>query len=716
MPKRVKPGSRFYLRVFVENCDSTALDDSIAPARLSYGWSNSTVEELRTPLLHPLLPGEHGLFTIAVQAPDLPGRYDFFPRIVLEGVRWIDAARTSSSVDVNDDAVNPGDDINRFEERVTSQNGEDGILRELLLRLGSPARFVVEIGAGDGTENNSAQLIERYGFAACLVEADAERTERLTLRHAARSEVAVVAALVDAESVRSTLAVNGVPPEPDLVSIDIDGNDYHVWRALAPSVRPRIVVIEYNASRGPEADWIMPYDPAHRWTGNDYFGASLSALERLGSELGYALVGTDSCGVNAFFVRNDLLERARFPQRTAAEAYHALRSAAKPVAASTELRDAYTRSYYVRDCGGYADFGYDDPLAIADHRLRTTATFAEIRPGRRSLDLGCGRGEIAAYLGARGWLVDAVDYSADAIALAHEHLDRTRVPAERVRLYNQDLNEFAFEPQAYDLIVAADVVEHLSSGELDRLYRRASGALAQGGLFVVHTFPNSWYYDYEWPRLRRLAEQRGERWPDDPRSSFEHLMHINEQSPRTLAHQLRSHFSTVRVWVGDPLDPFRFEVGTSARGDLRGSPDIFAVAGHGPLEDVAASDAFLDDPLPNSERAKIAIAAPGRPRGRADGGWDIALALDNGSSTTLSSTGRAPVLLAYHWLDDAGKTVVFDGRRTPLGGPLRPGASTTRPLRVDAAPPRASIVRLTLVQEGVAWFDGDGCYIDVVAR
>ena len=295
------------------------------------------------------------------------GSYTFSPRIVLEGIRWIDATDRTYAVDVFDEALDPDDDLNRYEDRITSQNGEDGIIRELLLRIGSPTRFVIEIAAGDGTENVSAQLIERYNFSGCLVEGDADLASSLARRHASRQGVSVIEAFVDVESVVAIVSATGAPPEPDVISIDIDGNDYHIWHALARSFRPRIVVIEYNASYGPVKHWVMPYDATHRWQGDNYFGASIASLSELATDLGYTLIGTESNGVNAFFVRDDLMDRARFPAKPPEDAYHPLRlSAPDPSINSSNIRDSYTRGYYVNDCGGHAEFGYDDPLSIAD--------------------------------------------------------------------------------------------------------------------------------------------------------------------------------------------------------------------------------------------------------------------------------------------------------------------------------------------------------------
>ena len=127
-------------------------------------------------------------------------------------------------------------------------------------------------------------------------------------------EVTIHAEWIDADNIDELFAKHGVPDEPDLVSIDLDGNDYWVWRAL--TYRPRVLVAEYNANISPDESLVMPYDPAHRWNGTDYYGASLRALRDLGVEKGYELVYCNRAGVNAFFVRADLVPDFELVQMT----------------------------------------------------------------------------------------------------------------------------------------------------------------------------------------------------------------------------------------------------------------------------------------------------------------------------------------------------------------------------------------------------------------
>lgn len=112
---------------------------------------------------------------------------------------------------------------------------------------------------------------------------------------------------ITAENINQLLQKYRVPREFDLLSIDIDSNDYWVWKAI-DNYSPRVVVIEYNSCIPPNESKTIKYDPNARWDGTDYFGASLLALAKLGKSKGYSLVYCESSGVNAFFVRNDLIK------------------------------------------------------------------------------------------------------------------------------------------------------------------------------------------------------------------------------------------------------------------------------------------------------------------------------------------------------------------------------------------------------------------------
>ena len=196
-------------------------------------------------------------------------------------------------------------DLVEAEARLCSQNGEDGVLAELLARTGPPSRWFVEIGAGPGLEGNCVLLADALRWHGLFVEADPAHHRTLEAKYRRSRHVTTLRRRVVPANVNQLLAEARVPREPDVLSIDVDGNDYWIWRALR-GFAPRIVVIEYNAALGSQDAVTQPLDEAHEWDGTAYFGASIRALEELGRARGYRLVHLESAGVNAFFVRDDL--------------------------------------------------------------------------------------------------------------------------------------------------------------------------------------------------------------------------------------------------------------------------------------------------------------------------------------------------------------------------------------------------------------------------
>ena len=197
--------------------------------------------------------------------------------------------------------------LGNHESQIYSQNGEDGIISEILKRISSKEKFFVEFGVGSGTENNTAALLLK-GYSGVWLDSNGDNVRTIERDFGfllGTGRLRVQQALVTAENVTALFKGYGVPEEFDVLSIDIDGNDYWVWRALQ-GYKPRVVVVEYNATFSPEVQWVVKYRPDFRWGGTSYFGASLASLEKLGVDKGYCLVGCDLTGTNAFFVRADL--------------------------------------------------------------------------------------------------------------------------------------------------------------------------------------------------------------------------------------------------------------------------------------------------------------------------------------------------------------------------------------------------------------------------
>jgi hypothetical protein len=194
--------------------------------------------------------------------------------------------------------------------------------------VGVTGRRFVEFGVGDGSECNTANLSINFGWRGLLMDRDEECIERARRFYdkaveTGEEDLRIVACTVTAENIDEVLVANGVRGEIDLLSIDIDGNDYWVWKAIG-AVDPRVVVIEYNASFGPDRSITVPYDPRFdrhaKHPSGYYHGASLAALAKLGAEKDYVLFGCDSSGVNAFFVRGSVAE-GKVPALTVHDAY-----------------------------------------------------------------------------------------------------------------------------------------------------------------------------------------------------------------------------------------------------------------------------------------------------------------------------------------------------------------------------------------------------------
>ena len=209
-----------------------------------------------------------------------------------------------------------------YEWRVSSQNGEDGIIAEIFRRIGPGKRTLVEIGVEDGRQCNTALLVQRAKWGGWMIEADAARAAALARNyHRYRKRLRTVERAVDAENVVPLFEELGVPHEFDLLSIDVDGNDYWIWKALG-EYRPRVVTIEFNIAYPPPARWVIAYNPRHRFNDTSYYGASLTSMVELGKDLGYTFIGINCNVVNAFFIRNDVLPASRFEAAQPEDVYH----------------------------------------------------------------------------------------------------------------------------------------------------------------------------------------------------------------------------------------------------------------------------------------------------------------------------------------------------------------------------------------------------------
>ncbi len=203
-------------------------------------------------------------------------------------------------------------DLTGYELRGFSQNGEDGVLAETLRRVGAPGCCFVEFGVESGREGNCVYLADVVGWEGVFMESDDDHSRVLSSKYAAQARVRTMQARISPENVEQVFERAGVPPEPDVLSIDVDGQDYWIWEAIE-RYRARVVVIEYNSALDPTRRLVQPNDSDWEWDGSEFFGASLGSLRSLAERKGYRLVHTELSGVNAFFVRADLAGES-FPE------------------------------------------------------------------------------------------------------------------------------------------------------------------------------------------------------------------------------------------------------------------------------------------------------------------------------------------------------------------------------------------------------------------
>lgn len=243
----------------------------------------------------------------------------------LQGLRYdLDELRASAGrVQARLTAELPPGGLAEAEFKVFSQFGEDGIVQHLLRHVPIEHDVFVEFGVDDYRESNTRFLLYNDNWRGLVIDGGARHVEFLRDSDLMwRHEIDPVVAFIDRDNIDGLITGQGIRGDIGLLSVDIDGNDYWVLERIV-SISPRILIVEFNSTLGPQRAVTIPYDPgfvrttAHwSWL---YFGASLAAITKLADDKGYALVGCNSNGNNAFFVRRDVL--GPLPERSVAEAW-----------------------------------------------------------------------------------------------------------------------------------------------------------------------------------------------------------------------------------------------------------------------------------------------------------------------------------------------------------------------------------------------------------
>lgn len=229
--------------------------------------------------------------------------------------------------------------LNEFASNVNSQEGEDGIIAKALDVIKENDCWCVEFGAWDGKHlSNTYNLIAKKNYSAVLIEGDQKRLKDLQKNFQSNKRVHPINAFVGFEendNLDLLLRNTDIPINFDVLSIDIDGNDYHVWEAVR-HYKPKIVVIEYNPTIPNAVEFIQSRDMQITQ------GSSISAINKLAKSKGYELVATTR--LNAIFVDSKYFDLFEIEDNS----IETLRTDLSEV---TYIFNGYDGTVFVRGCG-----------------------------------------------------------------------------------------------------------------------------------------------------------------------------------------------------------------------------------------------------------------------------------------------------------------------------------------------------------------------------
>ena len=368
----------------------------------------------------------------------------------------------------------------------------------------------------------------------------------------------------------------------------------------------------------------------------------------------------------------------------------------------SDLQHAYSKSYYLSDCGGYQTFLKTKGEQL-DLRLASVFLLAGPQKGLQFLDIGCGRGELSYALAKAGASVTCIDYSAQAISIAKNTFSQDT--SLNLEFICADVLIHTFSSQ-FDRIILSDVVEHIEESALQILLMRCKELLSPDGLLIIHTAPNRLYYDFTYAEKRRQVLCLGFWIPKNPRTYYEDIMHINEQTPDSLSNTLSQIFPHNLVWVTDGSDM----VGSLARSysddEIAASVEIYAVASRSAINIDHLIARVSQQPLIR-ELVNVSLKLIEIPDTiYSQQNFAVTVLISNNGQVRLASLPPNPIHISYHWKRIDGSMAVFDGKRTPLFLPLN--SSDERMIVVDIEAPNYPGVynlEITMVQEKCFWFE-----------
>jgi 2-polyprenyl-3-methyl-5-hydroxy-6-metoxy-1,4-benzoquinol methylase len=371
---------------------------------------------------------------------------------------------------------------------------------------------------------------------------------------------------------------------------------------------------------------------------------------------------------------------------------------------NSDLKDSYCYDYYMQDCAGYEQFKKYPKSVLEDMRLLTAYYLANPKKGQTILDIGCGRGELAYALAKDGANVTGVDYSDSAISIAQQTFCNQDSNLN-LKYIEGDVLSIHFETK-FDVIIAADFVEHVEPDILNTIFGKISTLLTPEGILVIHTAPSLLYYQFAYEEKRAMAIQAGSYLPKNPRTYYEDLMHINEQTPESLYNSLSQHFSHIQIWTTTLPDPIGSIGRDFSQDEVFRSRDIFAMASHAPIIKENILHLISQNEL-NVANLAVTLATPLTDiRCETQEPFKVNVTIKNQGTERLVSRSPKPVHISYHWINEDGHCVIHDGIRTPILKPLQPSEKRDFTMNVIAPEKRGRYrLQISLVQESQFWFE-----------
>jgi len=381
------------------------------------------------------------------------------------------------------------------------------------------------------------------------------------------------------------------------------------------------------------------------------------------------------------------------------------------------LVDSYDSNYYLNDCGGYETFLQTNGEEITDHRLLATIYLAQPNKTKKILDIGSGRGELAYALSKSALHVVGLDYSKDAIDIAI----KTFKNVKNLDFVQADILKYQTD-ERFDVILATDVVEHIEQDMLLKMFSKVKHLLREDGLFIIHTAPNKLKYMYEYGSKYKTATAIGTYIPKNPRTHYEDMMHINEQTPASLNRGLKQSFDNVSVWTAMAPDIVGDFDSKPNKQTLKRNDSIFAICSKKPINKNDIISILTQQPLIR-DSLDIEIKALDEVKElKCNEKFVITVEIKNNSKERLSSLAPFPVHIAYHWKDaESDEYIIFDGMRSVLNPPIPSKSISVYNMNIIAPKKQGSyILEVSMVQEGQFWFEDidlnmmTSCLIEII--